>query len=234
MNAAPGPTVCTVTPLRDLPHLLNLPTGNPYPMDSDDYNRKDAVGRGVKALEDIPRRYRHAVASDPGVTDYVRQLVAIADETPGRQHGGRADISTGPSLLLVGPTGTGKTFQAFGIIRALAVSGASGCWRAVTAADLYAEMRPRHHVDSEEVFDRYARIPLLLLDDLGAAKASEWTEEITYRIITRRYNEERPTIITSNLAPRQLEEELGGRVYSRLHEMASMVVLDGKNLRADQ
>ncbi|MER7128641.1 hypothetical protein [Streptosporangium saharense] len=41
--------------------------------------------------------------------------------------------------------------------------------------------------------------PLLLLDDLGSAKASEWTEEITYRVINHRHENLLPGVFTSNL-----------------------------------
>lgn len=228
------PTVCAVTPLRELPEPAgNSPRYRHMYLEEDDRNRVEAVKTGTKSLERIPRRYRDAAATEAGVRGYAQELVGLADRDPARQDGRPAYISRGRSLLLLGPTGTGKTYQAFGIIRALATSGASYDWRAVTAADLYAEMRPRHRVDSEEVFQEYARTSVLLLDDLGAAKSTEWTEEVTYRIITSRYNDERPTIVTSNLAPRQLEEALGGRVYSRLHEMSATVVLDGKNYRAE-
>jgi DNA replication protein DnaC len=216
MNAAtsPDPTLATVTPRSD-----------------DEFTHKTAITQGWSSMSSIPARYRGAVATAPGVCDYARELIRTADEREPRAYGVPPAIVAGPSLLLLGPTGTGKTHQAYGAIRALAVSGAACKWRAVTTADLYAEMRPRHQVDSEQVFEEYARAWVLLLDDLGAAKATEWTEEVTYRIVTRRYNEQRPTIITSNLAPKQLAPALGVRVASRLLEMSTVVALTGQNYR---
>jgi DNA replication protein DnaC len=111
------------------------------------------------------------------------------------------------------------------------VSGAACSWKFVTAADLYATLRPRQGHDSETTFRGYADCNLLVLDDLGAAKNSEWVEEINYRLINHRYQEKLPTIITSNLTPKTLSPGLGDRVTSRLHEMTTRVVLEGSDRR---
>lgn len=68
-----------------------------------------------------------------------------------------------------------------------------------------------------------SRCPLLIIDDLGAAKASEWVEEVTYRLINRRYNHMLPTLITTNLAIKDLRAHLGDRVTSRLAQMTTRV-----------
>jgi DNA replication protein DnaC len=176
----------------------------------------------------IPARYVDAVVSVPEVADWVRAVVTAAVEES------RTDcvsVQTGPSLLILGPTGVGKSYQAYGAIRALAVSGARCIWSIATAADIYAAMRPRPKVDSEEVFERYATAQLLVVDDLGAARGSEWTEEVNYRLINHRYEHRLPTLITSNVLPRELGDALGERVTSRLVEMASRVVMKGNDRR---
>jgi DNA replication protein DnaC len=86
-------------------------------------------------------------------------------------------------------------------------------------------------VDSEEEFRRYATARLLVIDDLGAAKGSEWVEEINYRLINHRYEHKMPTLITSNLLPKELGAALGERVTSRLVEMADRVVIEGTDRR---
>lgn len=136
-----------------------------------------------------------------------------------------------PSLLLAGPTGTGKTHQAYGAIRAIAEAGTPVHWIATTSANLYGSLRPRKNVDSEAEFDLYARATLLLLDDLGAAKASEWTEEVTYRLIDHRYAQCLPSIFTTNLPPAELAAGLGDRIASRLIEMTTVVRLTGDDRR---
>ena len=72
---------------------------------------------------------------------------------------------------------------------------------------------------------------LLLLDDLGAAKSSEWVEEITYRLINRRYNLMLPTLITSNLRISDLRAYLGDRVASRLAQMTTRIAFETADRR---
>lgn len=178
----------------------------------------------VSALEALsagmPPRYRGAVADHPQVLAWARE---VAREAVAPSVGARRQVATGPSLLMAGVVGAGKTHQAYGAVTALVEAGLGVRWRATTAADLYADLRPRPGVDSERELAAVSRVPLLIIDDLGAAKATEWTEEITYRLINRRYNHLLPTLITTNLAINELRAYLGDRVTSRLAQMTTRV-----------
>ena len=79
---------------------------------------------------------------------------------------------------------------------------------------------------------------LLVLDDLGAEKTSEWVEETMNLIVNTRYNERRLTIFTSNYLdipddtdPNSLLFRIGFRMRSRLHEMCEFVEMDGADYR---
>jgi DNA replication protein DnaC len=195
--------------------------------DRDPYYVRENIAIGETRVLKIPERYRDVVVSEPGVIDWVRAVVGAAA-------GGRTPspvVVAGPSLLLLGPTGTGKTHQAFGAMRAISLSGVACKWVFSTAADIYGELRPRPRVDSEKEFDRYAKATLLVIDDLGAAKGSEWTEEVNYRLINHRYAHKLPTLFTSNVPPKDLGNALGERVASRLVEMTTRVVLKGADRR---
>ncbi|MFJ3901518.1 ATP-binding protein [Streptomyces sp. NPDC090025] len=168
----------------------------------------------------VPPRYRAAVADHPQVLAWVR---TVADAAVAPNQGARRQVTTGPSLLMAGVVGAGKTHQAYGAVRALVQSGVGVRWRATTAADLYADLRPRPGADSERELAAVSRCPLLIIDDLGAAKASDWTEEVTYRLINRRYNYELPTLVTTNLRISDLRAQLGDRVASRLAQMTTRV-----------
>ena len=79
---------------------------------------------------------------------------------------------------------------------------------------------------------------LLVLDDLGAEKTSEWVEETMNLIVNTRYNERRLTIFTSNYQdipddtePNSLLFRIGHRMRSRLHEMCEFVEMDGADYR---
>lgn len=191
------------------PAAIAALTDEPEPM-----SPLDALSAGM------PPRYRAAVADHPRVMNWVRE-VAEAAVTPSR--GARPQVTTGPSLLMAGVVGAGKTHQAYGAIRLLVRGGVGVRWRATTAADLYADLRPRPGADSERDLAAVSRCPLLIIDDLGAAKSSEWVEEVTYRLVNRRYNLMLPTLITTNLAISDLRTYLGDRVASRLTQMTTRV-----------
>ncbi|MFB6839780.1 ATP-binding protein [Streptomyces sp. NPDC056361] len=184
---------------------------------SESFSPLEALSAGM------PPRYRAAVADHPEVLAWVR---TVAEAAVAPNQGARRQVTTGPSLLMAGVVGAGKTHQAYGAVRRLVQSGVGVRWRATTAADLYAGLRPRPGVDSERDLAAISRCPLLIIDDLGAAKASDWTEEVTYRLINRRYNYELPTLITTNLAIRDLRAHLGDRVTSRLAQMTTQVTFE--------
>lgn len=189
---------------------------------------RDAKERGLERIAaDIPSRYLGAKLTDPTILCWVNDLIQAA----GANRRAMPVIGKGMSLLLLGPTGTGKTYQAYAALQALSLSGMLTPWCFATAADIYAKLRPRHKVDSEEVFRGYANTRLLVIDDLGAAKSTEWTEEVNYRLINHRYEQELPTIITSNVAVPELKAAIGDRVASRLAEMTVRVTLKGEDRR---
>jgi hypothetical protein len=82
---------------------------------------------------------------------------------------------------------------------------------------------------------------LLVLDDLGSEKTSEWVEETMNLIVNTRYNERRHTIFTSNYEDTPegetetqdftLKERIGFRIHSRLHEMCDFLEFDGADYR---
>lgn len=176
----------------------------------------------------VPSHYADATPDHPNVAAWVRDLTKLAADEARAMN---PVLRKGPSLLILGPVGTGKTYQAYGAVRALAHSGVMCSWRVETAADLYAQLRPRPRFDSEHEFRELAAVRLLVVDDLGAAKGSEWTEEVNYRLINHRYEHQLPTLITSNLMAKDLREGLGERVTSRLVEMARRVNLVGADRR---
>lgn len=177
--------------------------------------------------ERFPSRYRDAVADHPLVQGWVAQF--------------HSNPVACPSLLLLGPVGRGKTHQGFGALRQAVcrphrlLSGIPQLpgWKSLTHADLAAMMRPRpaRDHDPEYMLDRLKETPVLMLDDLGIAKGSEYVEEITYRLINSRYEAERPSIYTTNLPAERFTEYLGDRIASRLIESCMQVVLEGPDRR---
>lgn len=135
------------------------------------------------------------------------------------------------SLFLLGETGVGKTYQAYGALKSALWKEEKVSWQAVSEADLLGSMRPRNGVDPETELAKYRTAGILLVDDFGSSKASEWVEEVTYRIVNWRYEHMKPTIFTSNLTPDAIKDSVGDRVASRLTGMCKRVVLEGSDRR---
>ncbi|MEU4964180.1 ATP-binding protein [Streptomyces smyrnaeus] len=193
-----------------------------------DANDSTAISRRNMARCDqqIPLMFRQALAEHPDVVTWARTLV--------QQAGGRVAprVEHGPSLLLLGPTGVGKTHQAYGALRWLAPTGVVAPWTAVSAVDLYAALRPRKNNDPEAEFWKLAMAELLFIDDVGAErKPTEFTEEVNFRLVNYRYAHRLPTIFTSNVMPQQLADRVGDRVASRLAGMCTQVVMRGDDRR---
>lgn len=191
-----------------------------------EYHRRQRATVALSRWETAaPYRYRQAEATHPQVT-------AWADRAA-------ADIRDAGFLVLTGSIGTGKTHQAYGALRRIAAAGPRRFEMiATTAPDLYGRLRPGgSDKGTEYELKRLCRIPLLLLDDLGTEKLSEFTEEATYRLINERYNECLPILITTNFQIRSadggpdLTSRLGERLASRLAQAATVVRLDGPDRR---
>jgi DNA replication protein DnaC len=195
--------------------------------DYDEHTRNEVRDTVLRDAQDrIPERYLLAGEPVEHILTWVKQLIKLADERRGRR---QPVIRRGPSRILIGDVGAGKTHAAYSALWTLLASGAHCTWEFTTMANAYAAMRPRNGVDTEAAFWKLARTGLLVLDDVGAAKSSEWTEEILYRLINERYERFAPTLITTNLIA--LLPAVGDRVASRLAEMGTQIAIPGTDRR---
>lgn len=101
-------------------------------------------------------------------------------------------------------------------------------------ADLLEEQR--HWLDEKvgkSPVERAHRMQVLLLDDVGVERLTEWGETELSRLIHHRHSQCLPSIFTSNLAPPEFHEYVGPREWSRVAEMCGPYVLEmsGPNLR---
>ncbi|MFH0771312.1 MAG: ATP-binding protein [Candidatus Omnitrophota bacterium] len=124
------------------------------------------------------------------------------------------------SIILSGKTGCGKTHLAISMLRE-----ANLRWAAyfITIPELLLKIRGSFDSQSneteEEIIAKFSDYELLVLDDLGAEKTTEYSITTLYLILDRRNRENRRTIITTNLSLQDIEETLGARIASRLADM---------------
>lgn len=123
-----------------------------------------------------------------------------------------------PVLLLHGGSGTGKTHLAIGAMRRIHEQHAQAA-RFWPVVDLIERFRSTFNDDSatetiESVKAEMRRTPLLVLDDFGAHKSTEWAEERLFDLIDERYRDRRPLIVTTNLTVEQFPPRTKSRIAS--------------------
>lgn len=125
-------------------------------------------------------------------------------------------------IALTGAVGTGKTHLALAVTNALLDKGIKGipvCF--INTPDLIAELRVsvRDSAELEEKMSLLSRVRLLVMDDVGKEKITEWVQAQYYRIINKRYEDQKPIIFTSNYNFDGIAETIGDPSSSRLYEM---------------
>ena len=134
-------------------------------------------------------------------------------------------------LLLWGKVGTGKSYFAGCIANALMEREIAVCMTnfALILNDLAASFKDRN-----EYISRLCSFPLLILDDFGMERGTEYGLEQVYNVIDSRYRSNKPLIVTTNLTLEELqhpEDTAHARIYDRLLEMCSPVRFTGENFR---
>ncbi len=164
--------------------------------------------------------------------------------------------ATEKGLLLMGPSGVGKTHLAVAALKELIRRGHAGlfCDYRELLKEIQASYNPASESTEMGILEPIRTVELLVLDDLGASKPSAWVLDIIALVLNARYNERRMTILTTNYfdeaeAPAagaklpggqrvivredSLADRIGARMRSRLFEMCRTVEVYAPDFRRE-
>ena len=219
--------------------------------------------RSTRALDraHIPKRYEHcdfeSYSTDVGSTQHERlalQQAKLSAQSFVRDYPGGSE----KGLLLLGPSGVGKTHLAVAALKELIQRGHAGlfCDYRELLKEIQASYNPASESTEMRILEPVRTVEILVLDDLGASKPSDWVRDIVGIVLNARYNENRTTIITTNyldnpvsageatrlptgkLVPAaredSLEQRIGSRMRSRLYEMCRTVEIFAPDFRREK
>ncbi len=199
--------------------------------------RAEEIAVARRAAARIPERYRNCRLQNfkDLDNDSLRKAKAVAKRFVA--HWPAVDAG----LLVTGPVGVGKTHLAVAILNELVdTKGATGLF--CDFSDLLDRIQASFGKGSDESQDDivapYRDAGLLVLDELGARRPSDWVREVLYGLLNTRYNRGRLTILTTNFADdpdgrggETLEMRVGAPVRSRLWEMTQLVAISADDFR---
>jgi DNA replication protein DnaC len=183
----------------------------------------------------IPKRYKHCTLETfrdtvPVLRNAKRRVQEFVDLWP--------NTPDGKGLLLMGGCGSGKTHLAVAALNDVVHSGKPGRVVFANFQDLIQEIQasfdPDQTATKAEIMRPLLEADLLVLDELGSVKPTQFVQDILYYVINTRYNEELATIFTTNyldypadVKQEKLEDRIGVRLRSRLAEMADRIDFTG-------
>lgn len=138
----------------------------------------------------------------------------------------KSRLSGGLFAALVGPSGPGKTQMGVELIRATIESGAGAKY--ATASRFFLDLKATYVKNSEQseldVIIRYAKPTMLVLDELGKRKGTEWEDSLLYELLDKRYGAMKDTLLISNETEKSFCDAIGNALVSRMSSKGCLII----------
>lgn len=145
---------------------------------------------------------------------------------------------TEKGLFFWGNPGTGKTMLSAIILTELIARYALPGKFVKISRNFFGKLKSTFHESSKlygmssVIEQELADVDVLVIDDFGIQRDSEWEQETLYNLVDARYEKQRFTIFTSNNNPAESMKDLSnGRILSRIREMCRIIELSGRDRR---
>jgi len=181
--------------------------------------------RRKTAFEDSTRLWNATFEADNGTVPPMRTVRSYVDHWQGEDNGGNG-------LLLWGASGTGKTFAAAAAGNRLMEQGIGVCM--VVLGRYLNELPCLSGTRKLQYLEQCFGAQLLILDDVGSERATEYAREQLYTLVNERYLRQLPMVITTNLTLNELKnpsDEGYCRIFDRILEVCTPICFNGKSLR---
>ena len=186
----------------------------------------DMVERNRSVGLPDPELRKHTFENDLG---YNPKQIAIAKQYV--QHW-EEFLASSTGLLLWGNVGTGKSFIAGCIANALLDKGVPVI--ITNFARLLNKLTDMYSGDRNAYIDSFKKYPLMIIDDLGMERDSEFAREQVFSVIDSRYRSQLPIIVTTNLSLEELKDTTDlskARIYDRVMERCLPIRVNEQNIR---
>ncbi len=198
--------------------------------------RLSQITENISNRMKIPKKYRHATLEnfkpykEYGHDEILKRIKRYILSN---------EYKEGKGLIFIGPPGIGKTHLAVSILKEFFLKrNIVGLFRDTRTLLFDLKSTFDGSGSSRELLQEVLSAPILVLDDLGSERLSDWARDILHYILIHRYNELKPIIITTNLEididtqeNESLETRMGKPIVSRISEICEPIYMTGEDHR---
>jgi DNA replication protein DnaC len=194
------------------------------------------------ARANIPKRYKHCSIENFDIPTYDGDF---ENKLHGAKTAAKMFVDDYPvvdlGIIFSGSCGVGKTHLAVAIIKELIENKGAVClfydYRDLLR-DIQDSFNPVSQTSQMAVLQPVLKAEVLVIDELGSRRSTDWIQDTMTHILNSRFNDKKINIITTNFLENptnkndiSLEERIGSRLLSKLHEMCLFIEMKGKDYR---